>query len=140
MPNSAAANCTRFPTCIRLNRAPTSFPWNSIRKRSDKSIALYRRIPMATRLRWLGHSCLILHHDGHQILIDPFLTGNPKAAAKAADIKADFILVSHGHGDHIGDTIDIASRTGATVIANYEIYEWLQNQGLKKVHGMQHGG
>jgi L-ascorbate metabolism protein UlaG (beta-lactamase superfamily) len=95
---------------------------------------------MATRLRWLGHSALHFEHAGINVLIDPFLTGNPKAAAKASDVPADFVLVSHGHGDHVGDTIDIAKRTGATVIANYEIYEWLTKKGLPKVHGMQHGG
>src|SRR5262249_4901905 len=65
---------------------------------------------------------------------------NPAAATKAADVSANFILVSHGHGDHLGDAIAIAKRTGATVIANYEISQWLQNQGLKNVHGQQHGG
>ncbi len=95
---------------------------------------------MATRVRWLGHACLLIESDGTHILIDPFLTGNPKAATTADQVPADFILVSHGHGDHVGDTIAIAKRTGATVVANYEISEWLQKQGLKKVHGQQHGG
>jgi L-ascorbate metabolism protein UlaG (beta-lactamase superfamily) len=95
---------------------------------------------MATRVRWLGHACLLVESDGKNILIDPFLTGNPKAAAKASEVPADFILISHGHGDHVGDAIAIAQRTGATVIANYEISEWLGKQGLTKVHGMQMGG
>lgn len=95
---------------------------------------------MATRLRWLGHSALLLEADGTNILFDPFLTGNPTAAVSAAEVPADFILVSHGHGDHVGDTIDIARRTGATVIANFEMAEWFQKKGLKKVHGQQHGG
>jgi len=95
---------------------------------------------MATRIRWLGHACLHLETDGINVLIDPFLTGNPAAAIKADQAQADFILVSHGHGDHVGDTIAIAKRTGATVICNYEISEWLQKQGLAKVHGQQHGG
>jgi L-ascorbate metabolism protein UlaG (beta-lactamase superfamily) len=94
---------------------------------------------MATRMRWLGHACLLFDSDGAKVLIDPFLTGNPKAAAKAGDVPADFILVSHGHGDHVGDTVGIAKRTGATVVCNYEISEWLQKQGVK-AHGMQHGG
>jgi L-ascorbate metabolism protein UlaG (beta-lactamase superfamily) len=88
----------------------------------------------------LGHACLFLESDGRRVLIDPFLTGNPAAAAKAEDVAADFILVSHGHGDHLGDTVAIARRTGATVVANYEISNWLQAQGLSKVHGQQHGG
>jgi L-ascorbate metabolism protein UlaG (beta-lactamase superfamily) len=95
---------------------------------------------MSTRVRWLGHASLLLESDGRSILIDPFLTGNPAAAAKPDELPADFILVSHGHGDHIGDTAAIAKRTGATVVANYEIAGWLQSQGLTKVHGMQHGG
>jgi L-ascorbate metabolism protein UlaG (beta-lactamase superfamily) len=75
-------------------------------------------------------------------LVDPYLTGNPKAAATADEVPADLILVSHGHGDHVGDTIAIAKRTNAPVVANYEIGEWLKapEQGLKKVDGMQHGG
>jgi L-ascorbate metabolism protein UlaG (beta-lactamase superfamily) len=95
---------------------------------------------MATRVRWLGHACLLLECDGKRILIDPFLTGNPAAAVKPAEVTPDFILVSHGHGDHVGDTVDIAKRTGATVVANYEISEWLKKQGLSNVHGQQHGG
>jgi len=97
---------------------------------------------MATRLRWLGHSALLLENDGKHVLIDPFLTGNPKAAAAAKDVPADLILISHGHGDHVGDAIEIAKRTGATVATNYEISEWLKKpeRGLKKVEGLQHGG
>lgn len=97
---------------------------------------------MTTRVRWLGHAALLVESDGQHVLIDPFLTGNPTAAVKANEVPADFILISHGHGDHVGDAVAIAQRTGAMVIANYEISEWLQQpkQGLKKVHGMQHGG
>src|SRR5262249_379220 len=94
---------------------------------------------MATRVRWLGHAALLLETDGRRVLIDPFFTGNPAAPLKAADAEADFILVSHGHGDHVGDAVSIAQRTGATVVANYEISEWLAKQGVKS-HGMQHGG
>jgi L-ascorbate metabolism protein UlaG (beta-lactamase superfamily) len=95
---------------------------------------------MATRMRWLGHACLLFESDGQTILIDPFLTGNPKATARPEELKPDFILVSHGHGDHVGDTVAIALRTGTTCIANYEIAGWLGKQGVKSVHGMQHGG
>jgi L-ascorbate metabolism protein UlaG (beta-lactamase superfamily) len=94
---------------------------------------------MATHIRWLGHAAVGLDVGGQRILIDPFFTGNPAAAVGADQAQADFILVSHGHGDHVGDTIAIARRTGATVICNYEIAEWLQKQGVK-VHGQQHGG
>jgi L-ascorbate metabolism protein UlaG (beta-lactamase superfamily) len=97
---------------------------------------------MATRVRWLGHSCLLFESDGRRVLVDPFLTGNPKAAAKADEVEADLILISHGHGDHVGDAVAIAKRTGATVVTNYEIGEWLKGAGggLTKVHGLQHGG
>jgi L-ascorbate metabolism protein UlaG (beta-lactamase superfamily) len=95
---------------------------------------------MATRLRWLGHAALHIESDGKHLLIDPFLTGNPAAAITPDQAQADFILVSHGHGDHVGDTIAIAKRTGATVICNYEISEWMHKQGVSKAHGQQHGG
>ena len=91
-------------------------------------------------LRFLGHAAFALSDGGTTVLVDPFLTGNPRAAASADELDATTILVSHGHGDHVGDTVAIAKRTGATVVCNYEISEWLQKQGLKKVHGQQHGG
>src|SRR5208283_1030304 len=94
---------------------------------------------MSTRLCWLGHACLLLESDGKRILIDPFLTGNPTAATTADKVEADCILVSHGHGDHVGDAVAIAKRTGAMVVCNYEISLWLEKQGVK-AHGMQHGG
>jgi L-ascorbate metabolism protein UlaG (beta-lactamase superfamily) len=83
-----------------------------------------------------------LESNGRHILIDPFLTGNPKGAVAADEVPADLILISHGHGDHVGDAVPIARRTGATVVSNYEIGEWLKAppQGLTRVHGMQHGG
>jgi L-ascorbate metabolism protein UlaG (beta-lactamase superfamily) len=95
---------------------------------------------MSTRVRWLGHACLQIDNDGKSLLIDPFFNGNPAAAITAEEATADAILVSHGHGDHLGDTIAIAQRTGAVVISNYEISGWLGQQGLKNVHGQQHGG
>src|SRR5262245_22127298 len=95
---------------------------------------------MTTSLTWLGHGAWQLDTAGQRVLIDPFFTGNPAAVVNAEAVSADFILVSHGHGDHVGDTVAIARRTGATVIANYEISEWLRKQGLTNVHGQQHGG
>jgi L-ascorbate metabolism protein UlaG (beta-lactamase superfamily) len=73
-------------------------------------------------------------------LVDPFFTGNPAASTRADAVTADFILVSHGHGDHIGDTVAIAKRTGATVISNAEIAGWVEKQGVKKTHGQHLGG
>ena len=95
---------------------------------------------MSTRITWLGHATLLVETGGSRLLIDPFFTGNPACPLSADQVQADFILVSHGHGDHVGDAVAIAKRTGAMVIANFEIHEWMLKQGLKKVHGMQHGG
>lgn len=95
---------------------------------------------MSTRVRWLGHACLQVETDGKVLLIDPFLNGNPKAAAKADEVAADFLLISHGHGDHVGDAVAIAQRTGAQTIANFEVAQWLQKQGLENVHAMHIGG
>jgi L-ascorbate metabolism protein UlaG (beta-lactamase superfamily) len=95
---------------------------------------------MAVSFHWLGHSASILRIDDTNVLIDPFLTGNPLAAASADEVPADYILISHGHGDHVGDTVDIAKRTGATVIANFEIATWLSKHGVEKTEGLNTGG
>ena len=95
---------------------------------------------MTTQLTWLGHGGFRVDTGSHTVLIDPFLTGNPAAAASADSIPADFIIVTHGHGDHVGDTVEIAKRTGATVIANFEITEWLSKQGVEKLHAQHIGG
>ena len=92
-------------------------------------------------LTWLGHACWLLRTERHTILLDPFLTGNPAAALTADDVPADFILVSHGHGDHVGDTARIAHRTGAQVIAMYEITQWLEkHHQVTNAIGMNLGG
>lgn len=95
---------------------------------------------MPTKLTWYGHATLGLETDGYKLLIDPFFTDNPAASTSADDLKADFILISHGHGDHVGDTVSIAKRTGALVISNFEIANWLGAQGLEKVHPQHIGG
>jgi L-ascorbate metabolism protein UlaG (beta-lactamase superfamily) len=82
-------------------------------------------------IRFLGHAAFALEHDGKTVLIDPFLTGNPKAAAAAEDIAADAILLTHGHGDHYGDTVDIAKRTGAPVVAITEIAGEIAEEGIE---------
>src|SRR5919107_1218867 len=73
---------------------------------------------MAVDIRFLGQSCFELTAGGTTVLTDPFLTGNPLAAATADVVEPDVILLTHGHGDHLGDTVDIAKRTGATVVEN----------------------
>src|SRR5512142_1158242 len=95
---------------------------------------------MAIKVTWLSHSAFWLDIDGLSVLIDPFLTGNPLAAADPADIPADYILVTHGHGDHLGDTVPIALRTNATVIAMNEIAIWAANHGVQSTHGQNVGG
>ena len=84
-------------------------------------------------IRFLGHAAFALEHDGTTVLIDPFLTGNPKAAASADDVAADAILLSHGHGDHYGDTVAIAKRTGATVVAITEIAGEIGEEGVEVI-------
>jgi L-ascorbate metabolism protein UlaG (beta-lactamase superfamily) len=86
-----------------------------------------------------GHSCFEIETPKHRIVIDPFLSGNPLAKAKPEEIKADWILLTHGHDDHVGDTVDIAKRNQATVIAPHELAVWLGFQGVN-AHGMSIGG
>jgi L-ascorbate metabolism protein UlaG (beta-lactamase superfamily) len=84
-------------------------------------------------IRFLGHAAFALEHDGKTVLVDPFLTGNPKAAATADEVAADAILLTHGHGDHFGDTIAIAKRTGAPVVAITEIAGEIAEEGIETV-------
>ncbi len=96
---------------------------------------------MATELTWLGHGSWSIQTGGHSILLDPFLNDSPTAPVKADDVPADFILVSHGHFDHVADVAAIANRTGATVVAIYEIARWFSNNhGVKNTLGMNIGG
>ncbi len=94
---------------------------------------------MSNRLTWYGHATLGLQTGGYKLLIDPFFEGNPSASTSADQVEADFILISHGHGDHVGDAVTIAKRTGATVISNFEIASWVEKQGVK-VHPQHLGG
>ena len=90
-------------------------------------------------VHYLGHSCFLITTPKAKILIDPFLTGNPMAAAKAEEVDCNFILVSHAHADHFGDAVAIAKRTGATIVASYELALYAGSQGAK-VHPMGCGG
>jgi L-ascorbate metabolism protein UlaG (beta-lactamase superfamily) len=94
---------------------------------------------MSFTLTWYGHATLGLETGGYKILVDPYFSGNPAASVKAETVTADFILVTHGHGDHIGDTVAIAKRTGAQVISVAEIANWLDKKGIK-AHGQHLGG
>ena len=94
---------------------------------------------MSFELTWLGHAALALETSGSHLLVDPYLSQNPAATANADTVAADYILVTHGHGDHIGDSVAIAKRTGATVISNAEISTWLAKKGVK-THAQHLGG
>jgi L-ascorbate metabolism protein UlaG (beta-lactamase superfamily) len=91
-------------------------------------------------IRFLGHAAFELRDGDTSVLIDPFLTGNPKAAANAEELSPDAILLTHGHADHIGDTVPIAKRSGADVVAIVEIANELKQDGLEKVHDPNMGG
>jgi L-ascorbate metabolism protein UlaG (beta-lactamase superfamily) len=82
-------------------------------------------------IRFLGHACFELSDGDATVLIDPFLTGNPKAAIAAADVNPTTILLTHGHADHYGDTVDIAKRSGAPVVAIVEIAHELSEDGVE---------
>jgi L-ascorbate metabolism protein UlaG (beta-lactamase superfamily) len=97
---------------------------------------------MATMITWLGHNAWSIETGGKTILVDPFLNDSPTSPVKAEDVNADCILLSHGHGDHLGDTVAIAKRTGARVLTNFEVGQWLKKHGVAddKVIGMNPGG
>jgi L-ascorbate metabolism protein UlaG (beta-lactamase superfamily) len=95
---------------------------------------------MSIKITWFGHATLGLEVGGYRILVDPYFTGNPAATTTAQDLTADYILVTHGHFDHIGDAVALAKRTEATVISNFEIAEWMGKQGVQKTHGQHIGG
>jgi L-ascorbate metabolism protein UlaG (beta-lactamase superfamily) len=95
---------------------------------------------MAVDIRFLGQSCFELKTGGTTVLTDPFLTGNPKAAASADEVEADVILLTHGHADHLGDTVDIAKRTGATVVAIVELANEIAEAGIEDVRDPNFGG
>lgn len=94
----------------------------------------------ATQFTWLGHATWKIETKGGVIILDPFFDDNPAAPLKAADVHADYLLISHGHFDHVADAASIAQRCGATVVANYEIATWLGKQGVEKTVGMNLGG
>jgi len=95
---------------------------------------------MSIDLTWLGHSGFLLHGKRATLAIDPFLTGNPKAPMDQAAVKCDAIVLTHGHDDHLGDTVSIAKRTGATVFGVFELCLFLAEQGIERTEPGNPGG
>lgn len=91
------------------------------------------------QITFIGHAAVEIKTNKHSILIDPFITGNPVAKHKPEDFKPDAILLTHGHADHLGDAVSISQRTGAPIIAIFELATYCQAQGAKAV-GMNIGG
>jgi L-ascorbate metabolism protein UlaG (beta-lactamase superfamily) len=94
---------------------------------------------MTTTLTWYGHAAIGIQTAGVRLLVDPYFKGNPQTSQNPDELKVDYILVTHGHGDHLGDTVAIAKKNAATVISNAEICTWLSKQGVK-THGQHLGG
>lgn len=93
------------------------------------------------KLTYYGHSCFGVEIKGKNILFDPFITYNELAKeVNPESIEADYIFLSHGHADHIADCVSIAKRTGCKVVANWEVHEWLNKQGISNTHPMNTGG
>ena len=95
---------------------------------------------MAVEIRFLGHAAVELTSGDTNVLVDPFITGNPKAAVEASELEPTHILLTHGHQDHYGDIVDIAKRTGATVVALTEIAGEIGEQGVENVLDPNFGG
>lgn len=93
------------------------------------------------QVTYYGQSCFMFETNGHQILFDPFITPNELANHIDVDsINPDFILVSHGHQDHVADLIPIAGKSNALVVGSFELTTWLNNNGIKNTHPMNIGG
>jgi L-ascorbate metabolism protein UlaG (beta-lactamase superfamily) len=90
-------------------------------------------------IQYLGHSAVYIKTEAVRLIVDPFLEGNPKAATSPSNIQVDVIAVTHGHGDHLGDAVPIALRTGALVIAPFELATYISKKGCR-VHPMHIGG
>jgi len=98
-------------------------------------------ISNSMKFTYFGHSCFLVECSGSRLLFDPFITPNPLAASvDVKNIQADVILISHAHVDHVADAVALAKQTGAKVLANWEIADWLGRQGITTAHPMNHGG
>ncbi len=91
------------------------------------------------KITWQGHSCFIIEAGGKSVIIDPFLSGNPTARTKPSDVKVDAVLVTHGHGDHLGDAVEISKMTGAPIIGTFELVNYCVAKGASG-HTMHIGG
>jgi L-ascorbate metabolism protein UlaG (beta-lactamase superfamily) len=91
------------------------------------------------RLTYLGHDAFLLEHQDYRLVFDPYLTGNPNATDRPEDIKVDYVLLTHGHGDHFGDALEISQANDAVIIAPYELAIYCENKGCK-THAMHIGG
>lgn len=93
------------------------------------------------KITYYGHACFLVEINNARLLFDPFITPNPLASSiDVNSIQCDYILLSHGHNDHIADAFDIAKRTGAMLVSNYEIVEWFEKKGITNFHPMNTGG
>lgn len=92
------------------------------------------------KVKFHGHSCFEISNDKTVLLIDPWLTGNPQAVKKANDMKPDYVFITHGHSDHLGDAISIAKDNNSTIIATFELATYCNIQGAPKIHPMHIGG
>ena len=93
------------------------------------------------KITYYGHSCFGVHVAGKNLLFDPFI--RPNELARSIDVNsipADYIFLSHGHEDHVADAVEIATRTKATVVSNYEIVVWMQGKGVQNTHPVNLGG
>ena len=90
---------------------------------------------------YYGQSCFAVEMGGKRVLFDPFITPNELAShIRLEDVKADYILVSHGHADHVADCVTLAKQNGATVVGSFEVVNWMGKQGVEKFHPMNTGG
>src|SRR5215213_9038531 len=96
---------------------------------------------MALKITYYGHSTFLLESEGYKIVVDPFFApNNPASPVSVEEVQADFILITHGHGDHVADAAALAKATDAMVISNFEVVGWLMERGAKHGHGMNTGG
>jgi L-ascorbate metabolism protein UlaG (beta-lactamase superfamily) len=92
------------------------------------------------KITYLSHACFLIEGGGSRLIIDPFLTGNPNAPISMTEVEVDYVLATHGHPDHLGDSVPIAKRTQATIVAPFELGLFCERQGAEKVHTMHIGG